>query len=170
MLLYYWLTINHVFQCAWQTAAPFTLTFLVEYWISKHAIRWIFCWSTIIKSYTLTICADDSTYQVKHSLVKCFMVVQQWICFYSFFSLPISRVILQLLFFALAFFFLVIFTLFVLFLWCKNTFIFFTHLCTSYCSNSGAMFDGLGVGDKQDYRFYVWQQFDIAHYISEYQQ
>lgn len=47
------LSINHVFQSVWQTAAPFmSLTFPAGYWISKHTVVCIFCSSTIIKSYT----------------------------------------------------------------------------------------------------------------------
>lgn len=127
----------------------------------------------------LTICADDTGYQLKHSIVKfcgpkCFMVVEHWMyCFYFtlIFLLSANSVILQLFFFPFPLLILlVIFILFVFFLWYKNSFIFFTHLCTSYCTNSGTMFDCLGVGDKQDYRFYMWQQFGIAHYIFEYQQ
>lgn len=65
------LLINRVFQSVWQTAAPFmSLTFPAGYWISKHTAVSIFCSSTIIKIVHLALCTDDSTYQVKHGIVK----------------------------------------------------------------------------------------------------
>lgn len=65
------LSINRVFQSVWQTAAPFmSLTFPAGYWISKHTAVSIFCSSTIIKIVHLALCTDDSTYQVKHGIVK----------------------------------------------------------------------------------------------------
>lgn len=94
------LSFNHVFEPVWQTAAPFmSLTFPAGYWISKHThtcarthIHTHTYTDTQIHTHThtgtrshgdthtalgqrhknvhLALCTDDSTRQVKHSIVK----------------------------------------------------------------------------------------------------
>lgn len=58
-------------MCVWPTAAPFmSLTFPAGYWISKHTVVCIFPFEHHHKIIHLTPCTDDSTYQVKHGIVK----------------------------------------------------------------------------------------------------
>lgn len=78
--LYYWLTwlggspalsFNHVFQCVWQTAAPFhVINFPCRLLDGQTHGGVRSALEHRHKNVHLALCTDDSTRQVKHSIVK----------------------------------------------------------------------------------------------------